>query len=132
MQKRSIVLSDELIEKIEQFAIEERRKFSPTVAILIEKALKEIERNRNRKRGASKGMDWASFGRALSGTVPIPEGILNRVAMDDSGQIVTYKSPKPLSSIELLDKDKIQEVYFPEYHPELNIQSTGEIKTENR
>ena len=50
MQKRSIVLSDELIEKIEQFAIEERRKFSPTVAILIEKALKEIERNRNRRK----------------------------------------------------------------------------------
>ena len=51
MQKRSIVLSDELISRIEEYAIEERRKFSPTVAILIEKALKEIERNRNRKRG---------------------------------------------------------------------------------
>ena len=104
MQKRSIVLSDELIEKIEQFAIEERRKFSPTVAILIEKALKEIERNRNRKRGTGS--------RKFTPAEGFKEVELLKTGMS---------------------KDEFIRVrHFPEYHPELNIQSTGGIKTENR
>lgn len=54
MQKRSIVLSDAMVSRIEEQAIIERRKFSPTVTILLEKAFKEIDRNRNRKRSVKQ------------------------------------------------------------------------------
>ena len=51
LERKSVVFSEELVARIEQFATEERRKFSPAVAILVEKALNERDRSKNRRRG---------------------------------------------------------------------------------
>lgn len=49
MVRRSVIIPKELDAKIVEFSASEKRKFSPSVVILLERALREIERKRKKK-----------------------------------------------------------------------------------